>query len=141
MRKKRVLPRPCIAVDDPDVFHRDYKRFTPKPMQICLNSRDLNAQQRQRIEQYFDDHFSFDGKTPVLVWKEDPSEFILLGFVPRSPSSALIRMLPVDAHCAPVVMFQVHEKELLKIAGRNSRLIQRDLDDPEGDASLRFRLA
>lgn len=110
-------------------------------MQICLNSRDLDEGQRKSIEQYFDDHFSFDGKSPSLVWNEDPSEFILLGFVPKSPSSALMRMLPVDAHCAPVVMFQVHERELLKIAGRNFHRLQGGKDDPEGDASLHFRLA
>jgi hypothetical protein len=85
-------------------------------MNICINSRGLSEHQRGRVEQYFLDHFTFGGKGPKLCWKEDDSDYILLGF-PQGPGCDL-KLLERDAHEAPVVMFRVHEDELLRIAGR-----------------------
>jgi hypothetical protein len=87
-------------------------------MRICINSRDLTDFQRNRIERYFEDHFSFEGKCPRLVWKEDDSDYILLGFPQGDRTEPEVKAFPQDAHSAPVVMFRVHESALLEIAGR-----------------------
>ncbi len=88
------------------------------PMRICINSRDLSEHQRHRIEQYFQDHFTFNGKGPGLVWREDESDYILLGFPQGNPNDPEVNPIARDAHQEPVVMFRVHENELLRIAGR-----------------------
>lgn len=89
-------------------------------MRICINSRDLNPFQQKRIERYFDDHFTFEGKGPELVWLEDESDFILLGFPQGKPGD--LEVHPFTRDGAPVVMFRVHENELLQIAGRRPTL-------------------
>lgn len=85
-------------------------------MKICINSRDLTSSQRHGIEQYFHDNFAFGGKSPKLLWMEDDSEFMLLGFCESDPGN--VKTIEKNAHKAPVVMFRVHENEMLKIAGR-----------------------
>jgi hypothetical protein len=88
-------------------------------MNICINSRDLSDNQRELIEQYFLEHFTFDGKGPKLLWKEDASDYILLGFPQGRGAGCDLKPLERAEHEAPVVMFRVHEDELLRIAGRN----------------------
>ena len=73
-------------------------------MKICLNSRDLTDGQRSRIEEYFEENFAFGKRRMTLEWKEDPSEYMLLGEVSRDFGS---------------VMFRVHESHLMEIAGRS----------------------
>jgi hypothetical protein len=90
----------------------------PNSMNICINSRDLSECQRGRIEQYFEDHFTFDGRGPRLLWKDDESEYILLGFPQGQGMEENLKPLGRDAHEAPIVLFRVHEDELLRIAGR-----------------------
>ena len=85
-------------------------------MRICINSRDLNPFQQKRIVRYFEDHFTFEGKGPELVWVEDESDYILLGFPQGKPGDLEVHPFTRDGR--PVVMFRVHENELLQIAGR-----------------------
>ena len=87
-------------------------------MNICINSRGLSDCQRGRVEQYFADHFTFGGKGPKLCWKEDDSDYILLGFPQGRGTECDLKLLERDAHEAPIIMFRVHEDELLRIAGR-----------------------
>lgn len=87
-------------------------------MRICINSRALNQYQQRRIERYFDDHFTFDGRGPELLWLEDDSDFILLGFPHGKPGDIEVHTIARDLRSAPVVMFRVHENALLRIAGR-----------------------
>lgn len=98
------------------------EKFPQFPMRICINSRDLNPYQQKRIERYFEDHFTFEGKGPELVWVEDETEFILLGF----PQGKLgdLEVHPFTRDGAPVVMFRVHENELMRIAGRRPILTE-----------------
>ncbi|GAA5116274.1 hypothetical protein GCM10023212_02440 [Luteolibacter yonseiensis] len=64
------------------------------------------------------DHFTFGGKGPRLIWKDDESDYILLGFPQGQGAESGLKPLGRDAHEAPIVMFRVHEDELLRIAGR-----------------------
>jgi hypothetical protein len=93
-------------------------------MRICINSRDLNQYQQKRIERYFEDHFTFEGRGPELVWIEDESDFILLGFPQGRPGEIEVHPFSRDMRSAPVVMFRVHENELLRIAGRRPILTE-----------------
>lgn len=90
-------------------------------MKICLNSRNLSEHQKSGIEKYFHDNFTFCEKGPQLIWKEDESEFVLLGFPKGPPDQVQVARIARDAHDAPLVMFRVHENELLRIAGRKIR--------------------
>ncbi|MEO5712128.1 MAG: hypothetical protein ABIT37_01455 [Luteolibacter sp.] len=80
-------------------------------MRIRINSRNLNELQQARIEGYFLENFSFSGKMPTLIWKDEDSEFILLGYAHRTHQK-------FESHDASSIMFRVHENELLGIAGR-----------------------
>ena len=82
-------------------------------MRICINSKNLSELQRTRIENYFQENFSFEGKKPVLIWKEDESDSILLGY-PHGDSGR--DQMPPDFTS---IMFRVHENELQSIAGRD----------------------
>lgn len=86
-------------------------------MRICVNARDLADNQRTEIEQYFHENFSFGGKNPTLIWKNDDSEFILLGYVHGAPSESEVQ--PPKSHDLSSTMFRVHENELMRIAGRS----------------------
>ena len=81
-------------------------------MRISVNSRGLTETQKNRIEEYFRENFSFASHRPKLVWKEDSSESVLLGYPygPRMESE-------FDEDCSSI-MFRVHEGELMMIAGR-----------------------
>ena len=84
-------------------------------MKICINSRDLSPSQRILIEEYLHDNFSFEGKTPTLVWKQDASDFILLGYPRGNPVEFGVNLIGRDPRS---IMFRVHENELMEIAGR-----------------------
>lgn len=113
---------PLTAVEKPSCVAispiRAIPEFPQLPMRICINSRALNQFQQKRIERYFEDHFTFEDKGPELVWVEDDSNFILLGFPQGKPGDIELQPFTTDAHNAPVVMFRVHENELMRIAGR-----------------------
>lgn len=89
-------------------------------MKICINSRALTGDQRSLIESYLHDNFSFDGKTPTLIWKQDDSDFILLGY-PRGNSLVEFEVNIVGRDPRSI-MFRVHENELMEIAGREKLL-------------------
>jgi hypothetical protein len=103
-------------------------------MKICVNSRDLSPCQRSRIEEYFEDNFTFEGRGPSLVWREDESDYILLGYPHgRFEESGF-------SHDFNSVMFRVHESRLMEIVGRASlNLIWPDGED--GAAVTRYDLA
>ena len=85
-------------------------------MFIRVNSRGLSPSQRACIEDYFKDNFSFEGKTLSLIWQQDDSEFILLGY-PYGSSAAPVGRQPGEEFGS--IMYRVHENELFEIAGRN----------------------
>ena len=81
-------------------------------MRICLNSRNLTFAQRAKIEEYFRENFSFASLQPTLVWRDDSSDHVLLGYPCRSS-------FVLDPHRDfRSIMVRVHECELLTIAGR-----------------------
>ena len=84
-------------------------------MRICINSKNLDPAQQGKIEEYFKENFSFDGKNPTLIWKEDDSDFILLGY--RAGSGDGLEHDGIS-HDFRTVMCRVHESELMEIAGR-----------------------
>ncbi len=82
-------------------------------MRICINSRNLDDRQQAKVEEYFHENFSFDDKVPQLIWKEDASDFILLGYRTGGDHE-----LGEVSHDFRTVMCRVHENELMGIAGR-----------------------
>lgn len=85
-------------------------------MKICINSRDLTPAQKRRIEEYFLDNFSFENRKPTLIWKQDDSDFVLLGY----PRGNLLEFdAPTSNRDPRSFMFRVHEAELMEIAGRD----------------------
>ena len=88
-------------------------------MKICINSRNLSLGQKTLVEEYLHDNFSFEGRTPVLIWRQDDSEFVLLGY-PRGNSTQF--EVNIMGHDPRSIMFRVHENELMEIAGREKLL-------------------
>ncbi|MES2923113.1 MAG: hypothetical protein V4819_16270 [Verrucomicrobiota bacterium] len=84
-------------------------------MKICINSRDLSPGQRALVEEYLHDNFSFEGKTPTLIWKQDDSDFMLLGYPRSNRVEFEVNIMGRDPRS---MMFRVHENELMEIAGR-----------------------
>lgn len=89
-------------------------------MKICINSRDLSPDQRTLIEEYLRDNFSFEATAPTLVWKQDDSDFILLGY-PRGNDLVEFEVNIVGRDPRSM-MFRIHENELMEIAGREKLL-------------------
>ena len=88
-------------------------------MKICINSRDLSPRQKALVEAYLHDNFSFEGKSPTLVWKQDTSGYMLLGDPRRNSVELEVNILGHDPRS---IMFRVHESELMEIAGREKLL-------------------
>ena len=88
-------------------------------MKICINSRDLSPGQKVLVEEYLHDNFSFEGKTPTLIWKQDDSNFMLLGYPRRNSPELEVNIMGHDPRS---IMFRVHENELMEIAGREKLL-------------------
>lgn len=84
-------------------------------MKICINSRDLSPRQKVLVEEYLHDNFSFEGKTPTLIWKQDDSNFMLLGY---PHGNAVEFEVNIMGHDPRSIMFRVHDNELMEIAGR-----------------------
>src|SRR5688572_13770427 len=96
-------------------------------MSIYLNSRNLNAFQQARIEQYFQRKFAGDGIKPTLIWKDYDSRSILLGY----PLGRLDESERDDCEESQIdrellsIRIRCHENELKAIAGRTRWLIAR----------------
>lgn len=89
-------------------------------MRISLNSRNLDAFQQARIEQYFQKKYAGDGNQPTLIWMDCDSRSILLGY----PLGHLNE--PERDHCEESqiarellsIRIRFHENELKAITGR-----------------------
>jgi hypothetical protein len=98
-------------------------------MRIYLNSRNLNAFQQGRIEQYFQKKFVGDGNKPALIWKEYDSSSILLGY----PLGHLHESERDDCEESQIarellsIRIRVHENELKAIAGRTRWQVARKM--------------
>lgn len=98
-------------------------------MRICLNSRNLDAFQQARIEQYFQKKYAGDGDHPTLIWKDYDSRSILLGY----PTGHLHE--PERDDCAESqiarellsIKIRFHENELKAIAGRTRWQVARKM--------------
>lgn len=84
-------------------------------MTICINSRDLEPCQCACVETYFREQFSYNGRRLALVWQDDDSNYMILGYQHGSKGS--LEVIPVKPDFSSV-MFRVHEAALLAIAGR-----------------------
>lgn len=89
-------------------------------MRIFLNSRNLNAIHKIRIEQYFQKKFAGDVDKPNLIWKDYDSPSILLGY----PMEHLNEPERDDCEESQIarellsIRIRFHENELKAIAGR-----------------------
>lgn len=88
-------------------------------MNICINSTDLSPRQKALVEAYLHDNFSFEGKSPTLVWKQDTSGYMLLGYPRRNSVELEVNIMGRDPRS---IMFRVHENELIESAGREKLL-------------------
>ena len=88
-------------------------------MNISINSRDLSPSQKALVVDYLLDNFSFEGKSPNLVWKQDTSGYMLLGYPRRNSVELEVNIMGHDPRS---IMFRVHENELMEIAGREKLL-------------------
>ena len=88
-------------------------------MKICLNSRDLSPAQKSLVEEYVRENFSFEGRSPTLIWKPDNSNFMLLGYPHGNLAEFEVDSLGRNSQS---IMFRIHESELMEIAGRRKWL-------------------
>jgi hypothetical protein len=88
-------------------------------MKICINSRNLSPSQRTLVEAYLHDNFYFEGNAPTLIWKQDDSDFMLLGYPHGNLVEFEVNIMGRDPRST---MFRVHENRLMEIAGREKLL-------------------
>lgn len=81
-------------------------------MKICINSRNLDPCEQASIESYFDRNFSFCGKRLTLIWKDEETDFILVGYEQGSRVS-------LQTHDVSSFMYRIHEYALLSLVGRD----------------------